>query len=63
MCFGDIIEATAALDADVISAAAARSRMEILTDLAAAGFGRGSGPVSARVSGISTLPGCRPWPR
>ncbi|GAA0517674.1 5-methyltetrahydropteroyltriglutamate--homocysteine methyltransferase [Saccharopolyspora subtropica] len=42
--FGDVIEAIAALDADVTSIEAARSRMEVLGDLAAVGFARGVGP-------------------
>ncbi len=42
--FGDIIEAIGALDADVTSVEAARSRMEFIADLRAAGFERGIGP-------------------
>jgi len=42
--FGEIIGAIDALDADVTSVEAARSRMEFITDLTAAGFGRGIGP-------------------
>lgn len=42
--FGQIIDAIAALDADVTSIEAARSRMEVLADLAAAGFSHGIGP-------------------
>ncbi|EIF00758.1 5-methyltetrahydropteroyltriglutamate--homocysteine S-methyltransferase [Saccharomonospora glauca] len=42
--FGDVIDAIAALDADVTSIEAARSRMEVLGDLEAAGFARGVGP-------------------
>ncbi|MER7114395.1 5-methyltetrahydropteroyltriglutamate--homocysteine S-methyltransferase [Saccharomonospora azurea] len=42
--FGDVIDAIAALDADVTSIEAARSRMEVLGDLGAAGFARGVGP-------------------
>ena len=42
--FGEIIGAIEALDADVTSVEAARSRMEFVTDLAAAGFERGIGP-------------------
>ncbi|MDG6106976.1 5-methyltetrahydropteroyltriglutamate--homocysteine S-methyltransferase [Dactylosporangium aurantiacum] len=42
--FGDVITAIDALDADVTSIEAARSRLEILDDLAAAGHGRGVGP-------------------
>ncbi|WP_278372784.1 5-methyltetrahydropteroyltriglutamate--homocysteine S-methyltransferase, partial [Brevibacterium casei] len=42
--FGEIIEAIDALDADVTSIEAARSRMEVLADIAAADFARGIGP-------------------
>ncbi len=42
--FGEIIEAIAALDADVTSVEAARSKMEFVADLAAAGFEREIGP-------------------
>jgi 5-methyltetrahydropteroyltriglutamate--homocysteine methyltransferase len=42
--FGEIIGAIEALDADVTSVEAARSRMEFIADLTAAGFGRGIGP-------------------
>ena len=42
--FGEIIAAIGDLDADVTSVEAARSRMEFLADLRAAGFGRGIGP-------------------
>jgi 5-methyltetrahydropteroyltriglutamate--homocysteine methyltransferase len=42
--FGEIIDAIEALDADVISVEAARSRMEFVADLTAAGFSRGIGP-------------------
>ena len=42
--FGEIIEAIDALDADVTSIEAARSRMEVLDDIAGFGFGRGIGP-------------------
>ncbi len=42
--FGEIIGAIDALDADVTSIEAARSRMEFIADLTAAGFGRGIGP-------------------
>ena len=42
--FGDIIGAIEALDADVTSVEAARSRMEFIGDLTAAGFARGIGP-------------------
>ncbi|ANN16878.1 5-methyltetrahydropteroyltriglutamate--homocysteine S-methyltransferase [Amycolatopsis orientalis] len=42
--FGDVVKAIDALDADVTSIEAARSKMEVVTDLGAAGFGRGVGP-------------------
>ncbi|GAA3362348.1 5-methyltetrahydropteroyltriglutamate--homocysteine S-methyltransferase [Saccharopolyspora gregorii] len=42
--FGDVINAIVDLDADVTSIEAARSRMEVLDDLNAVGFGRGVGP-------------------
>ncbi|SNR49225.1 methionine synthase (B12-independent) [Haloechinothrix alba] len=42
--FGDILPAIEAIDADVTSIEAARSRMEVLDDLGAAGFTRGVGP-------------------
>ncbi|RCV54571.1 5-methyltetrahydropteroyltriglutamate--homocysteine S-methyltransferase [Marinitenerispora sediminis] len=42
--FGDIVGAIEALDADVTSVEAARSRMELVDDLAAAGYARGIGP-------------------
>lgn len=42
--FGQIIEAIDALDADVTSIEAARSRMEVLTDITEFGFSRGIGP-------------------
>ncbi|WP_425455409.1 5-methyltetrahydropteroyltriglutamate--homocysteine S-methyltransferase [Amycolatopsis palatopharyngis] len=42
--FGDILPAIEAIDADVTSIEAARSRMEVLGDLERAGFGRGVGP-------------------
>jgi 5-methyltetrahydropteroyltriglutamate--homocysteine methyltransferase len=42
--FGDILGAIGALDADVTSVEAARSRMEFIGDLTASGFGRGIGP-------------------
>ena len=42
--FGDVIDAIVALDADVTSIEAARSRMEVLDDLNAVGFARGIGP-------------------
>jgi 5-methyltetrahydropteroyltriglutamate--homocysteine methyltransferase len=42
--FGEIVGAIEALDADVTSVEASRSRMEFIADLASAGFGRGIGP-------------------
>ncbi|MEV0567494.1 5-methyltetrahydropteroyltriglutamate--homocysteine S-methyltransferase [Dactylosporangium sp. NPDC050588] len=42
--FGDVITAIDALDADVTSIEASRSKMEVLDDLAAAGYRRGVGP-------------------
>jgi 5-methyltetrahydropteroyltriglutamate--homocysteine methyltransferase len=42
--FGDIIDAIAGLDADVTTVEAARSRMEFIADLTAAGYARGIGP-------------------
>ncbi|REE96702.1 5-methyltetrahydropteroyltriglutamate--homocysteine S-methyltransferase [Thermomonospora umbrina] len=42
--FGDIIDAIGALDADVTSVEAARSRMELLTDLDKAGYRQSIGP-------------------
>lgn len=42
--FGAIIDAIDGLDADVTSLEAARSRMEVVGDLQAHGFGRGVGP-------------------
>lgn len=42
--FGEIIGAIDALDADVVSVEAARSRMEPVADLRAAGYGGGIGP-------------------
>jgi 5-methyltetrahydropteroyltriglutamate--homocysteine methyltransferase len=42
--FGDIIDAIVALDADVISIEATRSRMEVLDDLVAARYPAGVGP-------------------
>lgn len=42
--FGQVIGAIDALDADVTSVEAARSRMEIVPELADAGYGRGIGP-------------------
>ncbi|MEU5401531.1 5-methyltetrahydropteroyltriglutamate--homocysteine S-methyltransferase [Streptomyces sp. NPDC005963] len=42
--FGDIVEAIDALDADVISLEAARSHMQVATELAAHGYPREAGP-------------------
>ncbi|PRY13072.1 5-methyltetrahydropteroyltriglutamate--homocysteine S-methyltransferase [Kineococcus rhizosphaerae] len=42
--FGEVIDAIDGLDADVTSIEAARSRMEVLGDIARAGFARGIGP-------------------
>ena len=42
--FGVVIDAIRALDADVTSIEAARSRMEVVADIARAGFDHGSGP-------------------
>ncbi|MCP3803034.1 5-methyltetrahydropteroyltriglutamate--homocysteine S-methyltransferase [Allokutzneria sp. A3M-2-11 16] len=42
--FGDVISAIDGLDADVTTIEAARSKMEVLGDLRAVGFGRGVGP-------------------
>ncbi|NAZ87968.1 5-methyltetrahydropteroyltriglutamate--homocysteine S-methyltransferase [Kineococcus indalonis] len=42
--FGEVIDAIDGLDADVTSIEAARSRMEVLPDIARAGFARGIGP-------------------
>lgn len=42
--FGVVIDAIRALDADVTSIEAARSRMEVVTDIAASGFDHGIGP-------------------
>ncbi|GLZ54548.1 5-methyltetrahydropteroyltriglutamate--homocysteine S-methyltransferase [Actinomycetospora sp. NBRC 106378] len=42
--FGDVIDAIDGLDADVTTIEAARSRMEILADLAEVGYSRGVGP-------------------
>ncbi|CNE46803.1 5-methyltetrahydropteroyltriglutamate--homocysteine S-methyltransferase [Mycobacterium tuberculosis] len=42
--FGEIIGAIGALDADVTSVEAARSHMELVGDLRAAGYGNGIGP-------------------
>lgn len=58
--FGEVIDAIAGLDADVTSIEAARSRMEILDDLNAAGFDLGVGPGvydihSPRVPGVEEI--------
>ncbi len=42
--FGEVMDAIDGLDADVTSIEAARSKMEILGDIAAAGYPRGIGP-------------------
>ncbi|MEQ4205184.1 5-methyltetrahydropteroyltriglutamate--homocysteine S-methyltransferase [Actinopolymorpha sp. B9G3] len=42
--FGEIVDTIDALDADVTSVEAARSRMELVADLARAGYQRGIGP-------------------
>ncbi|MCL2423949.1 MAG: 5-methyltetrahydropteroyltriglutamate--homocysteine S-methyltransferase, partial [Micrococcales bacterium] len=42
--FGEVIEAIDGLDADVTSIEAARSKMEIVSDIAAHGYPRGIGP-------------------
>ncbi|MGW5365533.1 5-methyltetrahydropteroyltriglutamate--homocysteine S-methyltransferase [Actinopolymorpha pittospori] len=42
--FGEIVDTIGALDADVTSVEAARSRMELVGDLARAGYRRGIGP-------------------
>ncbi|WP_037321082.1 5-methyltetrahydropteroyltriglutamate--homocysteine S-methyltransferase [Amycolatopsis orientalis] len=60
--FGDVVKAIDALDADVTSIEAARSKMEVVTDLGAAGFGRGVGPGvydihSPRVPGVDEVGG------
>jgi 5-methyltetrahydropteroyltriglutamate--homocysteine methyltransferase len=58
--FGEVIGAIDALDADVTSIEASRSKMEVLDDLAAAGYGRGVGPgVWGPGCGTSTRRGCR----
>jgi 5-methyltetrahydropteroyltriglutamate--homocysteine methyltransferase len=58
--FGDVIDAIDRLDADVTSIEAARSKMEILADVATTGFARGIGPGvydihSPRVPGADEL--------
>jgi len=42
--FGVVIDAINRLDADVTSIEAARSKMEVVTDIESSGFGRGIGP-------------------
>ncbi|PZF81718.1 5-methyltetrahydropteroyltriglutamate--homocysteine S-methyltransferase [Jiangella anatolica] len=75
--FGDVVAAIDGLDADVTSIEAARSRMEIVPDVAASGFARGIGPGvydihSPRVPGadeieellrraLAAIPGDRLW--
>ena len=58
--FGEILDAVAALDADVISLEAARSRMQIATELAGAGYPAEVGPGvydihSPRVPGVDEV--------
>src|SRR5699024_7925777 len=58
--FGEVIGAIAGLDADVTSIEAARSHMEVLDDLNAAGFHLGVGPGvydihSPRVPGVDEI--------
>ncbi|MEC5150355.1 5-methyltetrahydropteroyltriglutamate--homocysteine S-methyltransferase [Cryobacterium sp. GrIS_2_6] len=58
--FGVVLEAIRALDADVTSIEAARSRMEVVTDIQANGFDHGIGPGvydihSPRVPGVAEL--------
>ncbi|MBH0775435.1 5-methyltetrahydropteroyltriglutamate--homocysteine S-methyltransferase [Nocardia bovistercoris] len=58
--FGEVIDAIAGLDADVTSIEAARSHMEVLDDLNAAGFALGVGPGvydihSPRVPGVEEI--------
>lgn len=60
--FGQVIGAIDALDADVTSIEAARSRMQVVDDIAAARFARGIGPGawdihSPRVPGVEELSG------
>jgi 5-methyltetrahydropteroyltriglutamate--homocysteine methyltransferase len=60
--FGEIIGAISGLDADVASVEAARSRMELLGDLRAAGYEQGIGPGvwdihSPRVPSLDELTG------
>lgn len=58
--FGVVIDAIRALDADVTSIEAARSRMEVVTDIAGSGFDHGIGPGvydihSPRVPGVEEI--------
>ncbi|WP_353115781.1 5-methyltetrahydropteroyltriglutamate--homocysteine S-methyltransferase [Microbacterium sp.] len=58
--FGVVIDAIRALDADVTSIEAARSRMEVVGDIAASGFDHGVGPGvydihSPRVPGVDEI--------
>ncbi|MBO9626946.1 MAG: 5-methyltetrahydropteroyltriglutamate--homocysteine S-methyltransferase, partial [Microbacterium sp.] len=58
--FGVVIDAIRALDADVTSIEAARSRMEVVADIAEAGFDHGIGPGvydihSPRVPGVEEV--------
>jgi len=58
--FGEIIDAIGALDADVTTVEAARSQMEFIADLTAAGFAHGIGPGvwdihSPRVPGVDEI--------
>ncbi|WP_329059167.1 5-methyltetrahydropteroyltriglutamate--homocysteine S-methyltransferase [Amycolatopsis sp. NBC_01480] len=58
--FGEVLPAIDALDADVTSIEAARSKMEVLDDLSGAGFVRGVGPGvydihSPRVPGVEEV--------
>ena len=60
--FGEVIDAIDALDADVTSIEAARSHMEVLGDLTAAGFAHSVGPGvydihSPRVPGVDEMAG------
>ena len=60
--FGEIIGAISDLDADVTSVEAARSHMELLADLRAAGYSRGIGPGiydihSPRVPAVAEMTG------
>ena len=58
--FGAVIDAIDQLDADVTSIEAARSKMEVVPDIAHSGFGRGIGPGvydihSPRVPGVAEV--------